>query len=63
VNPKRWEIVRCGGAIERAHGIRFVLIDHRTELVVASDPRDRKPLRDAAEAIEEEERAHRRRVG
>lgn len=62
MNPNRWDIVRCNGGIERAHGIKFVLIDKRTALVVAADAEDRKPLRHAAEQIEAEEAFARRKV-
>jgi hypothetical protein len=65
MNPNRWEVVRCAGGVERAHGIKFVLIDKRTSLVVATDAANRKPLREVAEQIEIDEilGRRRRRVG
>lgn len=63
MNPNRWDIVRCAGDVERAHGIKFVLVDKRTRLVVASadGTRGRRPLVEHAEDAERTERARRQR--
>lgn len=42
---RRYDIIRCSGEVERASGIRFVLVDKRTALVIATTTaKTRKPL-------------------
>ena len=57
MNPKRWEVIRCNGEIERRYGIRFVLLDRRTGLIRGADAgRTRTHLLKLAQDFEEAER-------